>query len=269
MEPIDGLPARARQRAMATIAISVGLAVLDSAIANIALPTIASDMAATPSATIWVVNGYQLAVTVSLLPFAFLGDMFGYKRVYLAGLAVFTAASLACALAPSLPWLVAARVVQGFGGAGIMSVNTALIRFIFPRAMLARPRRQLGDRGDVLGARPVGGGGNPGGGVLALAVRGQRAAGPDRAGAGHPRAAGHAARRPALRRAQRAAERGDAWSSGHRGGRAGGAALAPGSLSRWWWRLRSAPCSCAASAGLSCRCCRSICSAARCSRCRW
>ena len=136
MEPIDGLPARARRRAMATIAISVGLAVLDSAIANIALPTIARDMAATPSATIWVVNGYQLAVTVSLLPFAFLGDMLGYKRVYLAGLAVFTAASLACALAPSLPWLVVARVVQGFGGAGIMSVNTALIRFIFPRAML-------------------------------------------------------------------------------------------------------------------------------------
>jgi DHA2 family multidrug resistance protein-like MFS transporter len=123
---------------MATLAIAVSMAVLDSAIANIALPTIARDMATTPAATIWVVNAYQFAVTVSLLPFAFLGDIMGYKRVYIAGLVVFTVASLGCALAPTLPLLVLARVVQGFGGAGIMSVNTALIRFIFPRAELGR-----------------------------------------------------------------------------------------------------------------------------------
>jgi MFS transporter, DHA2 family, multidrug resistance protein len=123
---------------MATLAIAVSMAVLDSAIANIALPTIARDMATTPAATIWVVNAYQFAVTVSLLPLAFLGDIVGYKRVYMVGLVVFTLASLACALAPTLPLLVYARVVQGFGGAGIMSVNTALIRFIFPRAELGR-----------------------------------------------------------------------------------------------------------------------------------
>ena len=123
---------------MATLAIAVSMAVLDSAIANIALPTIARDMATTPAATIWVVNAYQFAVTVSLLPFAFLGDIMGYKRVYMGGLVVFTVASLGCALAPTLPLLVLARVVQGFGGAGIMSVNTALIRFIFPRAQLGR-----------------------------------------------------------------------------------------------------------------------------------
>ena len=123
---------------MATIAIAVSMAVLDSAIANIALPTIAHDMATTPAATVWVVNAYQFAVAVSLLPLAFLGDILGYKRVYMAGLVVFSIASLGCALAPTLPLLVAARVVQGFGGAGIMSVNTALIRFIFPRAELGR-----------------------------------------------------------------------------------------------------------------------------------
>jgi DHA2 family multidrug resistance protein-like MFS transporter len=138
MDLEDGLPPNARRRAMATLAIAVSMAVLDSAIANIALPTIARDMAATPAATIWVVNAYQFAVTVSLLPFAFLGDIVGYKRVYMAGLVVFTVASLGCALAPTLPLLVLARVVQGFGGAGIMSVNTALIRFIFPRAELGR-----------------------------------------------------------------------------------------------------------------------------------
>jgi DHA2 family multidrug resistance protein-like MFS transporter len=134
----EGLPPSARLRAMATIAIAVSMAVLDSSIANIALPTIARDMATTPAATIWVVNAYQFAVTVSLLPLAFLGDILSYKRVYMAGLVVFTIASLGCALAPTLPLLVLARVVQGFGGAGIMSVNTALIRFIFPRGQLGR-----------------------------------------------------------------------------------------------------------------------------------
>ncbi len=138
MDHGDGLSPGARRRAMATLAIAVSMAVLDSAIANIALPTIGRDMATTPAATIWVVNAYQFAVTVSLLPLAFLGDIMGYKRVYMAGLVVFTIASLGCALAPSLPLLVAARIIQGFGGAGIMSVNTALIRFIFPRAQLGR-----------------------------------------------------------------------------------------------------------------------------------
>jgi DHA2 family multidrug resistance protein-like MFS transporter len=134
----DGLPPRERVPAMATMAIAVGMSVLDSAIANIALPTIARELQTTPAASIWVVNAYQLAVTISLLPLASLGDIIGYKRVYAGGLAVFTAASLACALAHSLPVLVVARIVQGFGGAGIMSVNTALVRFIFPRSMLGR-----------------------------------------------------------------------------------------------------------------------------------
>lgn len=123
---------------MATIAIAISMAVLDGAIANIALPTIGHELGALPATTIWVVNGYQFAVTVSLLPLAFLGDTLGYKRIYMAGLLVFTAASLASAMATSLPLLVAARVLQGFGGAGIMSVNTALIRFIYPQRELGR-----------------------------------------------------------------------------------------------------------------------------------
>ena len=134
----EELPPSARLRAMAAVAIAIAMAVLDSAIANIALPTIAQEMATTPAATIWVVNAYQFAVTVSLLPLAFLGDIFSYKRIYMIGLAVFTVASLGCALSPSLPVLILARVMQGFGGAGIMGVNTALIRFIFPRAQLGR-----------------------------------------------------------------------------------------------------------------------------------
>jgi DHA2 family multidrug resistance protein-like MFS transporter len=134
----DGLPPAERWRAMIAIAIAVTMAVLDSAIANIALPTIAQDLVASPASSIWVVNAYQLAVTVSLLPLSSLGDIVGHRRVYMVGLAVFTLASGACALTHSLPMLVAARVVQGFGGAGVMSVNTAIIRFIFPRAQLGR-----------------------------------------------------------------------------------------------------------------------------------
>src|SRR5208337_2351924 len=75
---------------------------------------------------------------VSLLPLSALGDSLGYRRVYWPGLAVFTLASLACALAPTLPALTLARAVQGFGAAGIMSVNIALVRFIYPSSRLGQ-----------------------------------------------------------------------------------------------------------------------------------
>jgi DHA2 family multidrug resistance protein-like MFS transporter len=134
----DGLPTPQRYWAIATVALGVVMAVMDSAIANVALPTIGIDLHADPALSIWIVNGYQLAITISLLPLAALGDIIGYRRVYIAGLILFTLASLFCALAHSLPLLAVARVVQGFGGAGIMSVNSALIRFIYPHRMLGR-----------------------------------------------------------------------------------------------------------------------------------
>ncbi len=132
----DGLAIPQRYWAIGTIALGLIMAVLDGAIANVALPTIARDLDASPASSIWVVNAYQLAVTVSLLPLAALGDILGYRRVYQAGLVVFTIASLLCARTDSLTTLALARVAQGFGASGIMSVNTALIRFIYPRRML-------------------------------------------------------------------------------------------------------------------------------------
>ncbi len=111
---------------------------MDGAIANIALPTIARDVNASPSASIWVINAYQLAVTLTLLPLASLGEIYGFRRVYRVGLAVFTIASLACALSDSLLTLTLARILQGLGAAGIMSVNSALTRFVYPRSMLGR-----------------------------------------------------------------------------------------------------------------------------------
>jgi len=136
--PQDGLPSRQRGWAVATIVVAVGMASLDTSIANTALPTIAADLLASPAASVWVVNSYQLALVVSLLPFASLGEIYGYRRIYTVGLAVFTVASLFCALSWSLPTLAAARVLQGLGASGIMSVNTALVRYIYPARSLGR-----------------------------------------------------------------------------------------------------------------------------------
>jgi DHA2 family multidrug resistance protein-like MFS transporter len=123
---------------MLTVGLAITMAVLDSSIANVALPTIAGDMAASPATAIWIVNAYQLAIVMTLLPLASLGEIHEYRRVYRVGLAMFTAASLACALSHDIIELTAARVFQGLGAAGIMSVNMALVRFIYPRAQLGR-----------------------------------------------------------------------------------------------------------------------------------
>lgn len=134
----DGLPQPRRFWAILTTGLGLIMAVLTGSIANLALPTISRDLGVSPAESIWVVNAYQLAVTTTLLPLAALGEIFGFRRVYLVGLAAFTAASLACSFAESLPVLILARVVQGIGASGVMSVNSALLRFIYPRASLGR-----------------------------------------------------------------------------------------------------------------------------------
>lgn len=134
----DGLPLPRRYFAMLSIALALTLAVLDSAIANVALPTIARDLHATAAASVWVVNAYQLAIVMSLLPLAALGEIIGYRRVYQAGLVLFTCASLACSLSRSMDELGLARILQGFGAAGLMSVNGALVRFVYPQRQLGR-----------------------------------------------------------------------------------------------------------------------------------
>jgi DHA2 family multidrug resistance protein-like MFS transporter len=138
IEHADGLPLPQRHWAILTIALAIAMSVIDGAIANVALPTIAQDLDASPAFSIWIVNGYQLAITISLLPLASLGEIVGYRRVYLAGLLLFTLASLFCALSHTLLFLTVARIAQGFGAAGIMSVNAALVRFTYPRDQLGR-----------------------------------------------------------------------------------------------------------------------------------
>jgi DHA2 family multidrug resistance protein-like MFS transporter len=138
MDVEDGLPMPRRIWAVAAILLAITMAVLDGAIANVALPTIARDVHAQPADSIWVVNAYQLAIVISLLPFASLGEIIGYRRVFRGGVVVFTLASGACALSHTLVLLTAARIVQGIGAAAIMSLTSALIRHSYPQRMLGR-----------------------------------------------------------------------------------------------------------------------------------
>jgi DHA2 family multidrug resistance protein-like MFS transporter len=118
--------------------LAISMAVIDSSIANVALPSIAGRLNAPAAVSIWIINAYQLAITALLLPFAALGDRIGYRRVYLPGLLVFIIGSAGCAMAQGLATLVGARVFQGIGAAAIMSMNAALVRATYPQAMLGR-----------------------------------------------------------------------------------------------------------------------------------
>lgn len=134
----DGLPPGPRAWAILALALGVGMSSLDTAIANTALPAMAAQLHASPADSVWIVNAYQLAMVATLLPFAALGETVGYRRVYVAGMALFTLASLACALAWSLPVLIVARLFQGLGASAIMGVNTALLRVIYPAKLQGR-----------------------------------------------------------------------------------------------------------------------------------
>ncbi len=133
---IDGLPLPRRYWVMASVLCGVALVSLDGAIANIALPTIARELRVSEAASVWVVNSYQLSSVVCLLPAAALGEILGLKRVYAAGMILFTIASLACALTESLGVLIVARLVQGAGCACIASIGPAVIRDIYPQRIV-------------------------------------------------------------------------------------------------------------------------------------
>jgi DHA2 family multidrug resistance protein-like MFS transporter len=131
-------PGWPRRLAVATITIGLMMSVLSNSMTNLALPYIAKDLNITAESSIWIVNATQIALIISLLPVAALADIVGYRHVYRIGLIVFSLASIGCALAPSLPWLLLGRTFQGLGGAAIMSVQPALVRAIYPRAQLGR-----------------------------------------------------------------------------------------------------------------------------------
>jgi DHA2 family multidrug resistance protein-like MFS transporter len=133
-----GLPVAQRRWAMTTMMIVAVMAVLDGSVANIALPTIGRELRMTPAESIWIINGFQIAVTATLIGFASLGGLIGYARVYRIGAIVFTVGSLFCALSHTLPILVAARVFQGIGASMLMGIQPALVRSIYPADQLGR-----------------------------------------------------------------------------------------------------------------------------------
>ena len=124
--------------AVTAVLAAIMMGVLDGTVMNVALPTLSHEFGVTPSDSIWVVNAYQLVVTMMLLGFAAIGDVFGYRRVFLAGVSIFITASALCAISNSFEMMVASRVLQGLGGACTMSINTALLRIIFPPNKLGR-----------------------------------------------------------------------------------------------------------------------------------
>jgi DHA2 family multidrug resistance protein-like MFS transporter len=120
------------------VALAVLLSVLDYAVVNVALPSIAVSIHCSDSAAIWVTNAYQLVSLICLLPVAALGEKIGHARMCRIGLVLFVLASILCAISRTLPELAAARALQGLGGACIMGVNAALLRFIYPASRLGR-----------------------------------------------------------------------------------------------------------------------------------
>jgi len=125
-----------RAVAIASVLAAMVLVVLDAAIANVALPAIARSLQVTPAMSVWIVTAYQTALLMALLPCAAIGESLGYRRIFTFGVALFTGASVLCAVSPSLQWLVAARFLQGFGGAAVMALGIALLRFVVPPQQL-------------------------------------------------------------------------------------------------------------------------------------
>jgi len=125
------LDARKRWLALIVLCLGVLMIVLDTTIVNVALPSIREDLQFTETSLVWVVNAYMLTFGGFLLLGGRLGDLYGHRRLFLLGITLFTLASLVCGLAGSQQVLVAARAVQGLGGAVVTAVALSLIMTLF------------------------------------------------------------------------------------------------------------------------------------------
>lgn len=161
----DGLPPLQRTWAIVAISFALCMSVLDINISNVVLPTLAHEFGTSPSVTTWIVNGYQLAIVVSLLSFASLGEIIGYRKIFIYGTAMFCVTSLICALSDSFWSLTLARIFQGFSASAITSVNTALIRLIYPKNQMGRG---MGINAVVIGISAAAGP-SVAGGILSIA----------------------------------------------------------------------------------------------------
>jgi DHA2 family multidrug resistance protein-like MFS transporter len=135
---VDGLPFRRRVVAVAALSLGTTIATISTGSVNIALPTIARELGVEASQAIFIVTIYQMVLLMTLLPFAALGDRLGHRTVYQYGLVVFSVASLLCLVAKSLLALVLIRALQALGGAAVLSVGMAMLRGVYPAALLGR-----------------------------------------------------------------------------------------------------------------------------------
>src|SRR5215813_1571921 len=119
--------------ALASLSLAMLLSSLGTSIANVALPTLAEAFAASFPAVQWIVLAYLLAITTLIVSVGRLGDIAGRRRLLLAGLLLFTVASVLCGVAPTLWLLIAARAVQGLGAAIMMALAVALVGETVPQ----------------------------------------------------------------------------------------------------------------------------------------
>jgi DHA2 family multidrug resistance protein-like MFS transporter len=136
--PQDGLNGPQRYLAIMVVSCATILTAMDTTLVNIALPTMMTDLNVSAASSVLIINASQVALLVSLLPLSALGALVGYRRVYLAGMVVFSAACVGCALSQTLEQIVAARTFQGLGAAGVVSVQHAMVRHIYPTRLLGR-----------------------------------------------------------------------------------------------------------------------------------
>lgn len=134
----------ANKLVLAALAGSILLASLGVSIATVALPTLARVFSASVQQVQWVVLAYLLAVTAAIVVAGRMGDLYGNRRVLVAGLVLFTLASAACALAPELGWLIAARVVQGLGAAILMSLPMSIAKGLVVKERIGTAMGLLG-----------------------------------------------------------------------------------------------------------------------------
>ena len=146
---------RARWLALIVLCLGDLMIVLDGTIVNVALPSIRDDLGFSQTSLAWVVNAYLLTFGGFLLLGGRLGDLYGPRRMFLAGISLFTVASLACGLATSQGSLVAARAVQGVGGAVVSAVALSLIMLLFTEP--AERAKAMGVFGFVLSGGGVAG----------------------------------------------------------------------------------------------------------------
>ena len=179
MEQPDGLPEPRRSFAVAAILVSIVITVLDTAMINVALPAIGRDLGVDPASVIWLTNGYQVVVVSTLISFASLAEILGFRRVFLAGMmGLDVTASLGCALRrPSRRWW-RRGWCRGSARSAVMALTAGLVRYTYPSRQLGRA---IGVNAMTVAISAAAGAvdrlGHSGAGELAVAVRGGCAVG--------------------------------------------------------------------------------------------